>query len=170
MDQKKLGILLIVLALCICCFAGVQFFRDRDYHESRIEEQQKEKTGADEAVEEESPLPVEESEPEAEGEPEDAKEGVPDPEAYSQQVTVDITGMSEQVKALVKDPEAFEAAVKQYVYEHSLDHVEVTCKNIVTTYYSLGKQEFLMEIESEGLVFYVMQDLEDADYHVEEAN
>mgnify|MGYP000346847511 FL=1 len=57
MDQKKLGILLIVLALCICCFAGVQFFRDRDHHESRIEEQQKEKTGADEAVEEESPLP-----------------------------------------------------------------------------------------------------------------
>lgn len=174
--KRKLGILLILLAVCLCGFMGYQSFVSAPEQalEQRSQEaaQQKEEYEREE-IDPENYIGTEEEmeDEDAGGEPEDAKEGVPDPSTYSQEVTVQITGMMEQVQALIKNPEAFEAAVKQYVYDHSLDVVEVTCRNIVTTYYSQGKQEFMMEIESEGLVFYVMQDLEmeNEQYQAEDA-
>ncbi len=150
MNRKRIGILLVILAVVIgtvaviMCFVGDQ--------EPKKEEVKTEKNTEEEIV----TLPEETEEPE---EPEEA-EGAPEKNVYIEQVQMDLIGLSEETEACIPDREAFDYQIKEWLYEHDKDQETIQSLNTVTYYYDQNCCEFMLQTE-DNQVFCIRQDLKE---------
>lgn len=156
MNRKRIGILLVILAVVIgtvaviMCFVGDQ--------EPKKEEVKTEKNTEEEIVtfpeQEEVPEETEETE-----EPEEA-EGAPEKNVYIEQVQMDLIGLSEETEASIPDREAFDYQIKEWLYEHDKDQETIQSLNTVTYYYDQNCCEFMLQTE-DNQVFCIRQDLKE---------
>lgn len=156
MNRKRIGILLVILAVVIgtvaviMCFVGDQ--------EPKKEEVKTEKNTEEEIVtfpeQEEVPEETEETE-----EPEEA-EGAPEKNVYIEQVQMDLIGLSEETEACIPDREAFDYQIKEWLYEHDKDQETIQSLNTVTYYYDQNCCEFMLQTE-DNQVFCIRQDLKE---------
>ena len=111
MNRKRIGILLVVLAILIGGIAVFTFFVND-------QEPKKEKTKVEKETEKEIvTLPEQEEAPEETEEPEEP-EGAPEKNVYIEQVQMDLIGLSEETEASIPDREAFDYQIKEWLYEH----------------------------------------------------
>ncbi len=114
MNRKRIGILLVVLAILIGGIAVFTFFVND-------QEPKKEKTKVEKETEKEIvTLPEQEEAPEETEEPEEP-EGAPEKNVYIEQVQMDLIGLSEETEASIPDREAFDYQIKEWLYEHDKD-------------------------------------------------
>lgn len=156
MNRKRIGILLVILAIVIgtvaviMCFVGDQ--------EPKKEEVKTEKNTEEEIVtlpeQEEVPEETEETE-----EPEEA-EGAPEKNVYIEQVQMDLIGLSEETEACIPDREAFDYQIKEWLYENDKDNETIQSLNTVTYYYDQNCCEFMLQTE-DNQVFCIRQDLKE---------
>lgn len=143
MNRKRIGILLVILAIVIgtvaviMCFVGDQ-------------EPEKEETKVEKETEKEIvTLP----------EPEEA-EGAPEKNVYIEQVQMELIGLSEETEACIPDREAFDYQIKEWLYEHDKDNETIQSLNTVTYYYDQNCCEFMLQTEDHQ-VFCIRQDLKE---------
>ena len=106
MNRKRIGILLVVLAILIGGIAVFTFFVND-------QEPKKEKTKVEKETEKEIvTLPEQEEAPEETEEPEEP-EGAPEKNVYIEQVQMDLIGLSEETEASIPDREAFDYQIKE---------------------------------------------------------
>lgn len=104
MNRKRIGILLVILAIVIgtvaviMCFVGDQ-------------EPEKEETKVEKETEKEIVTLPEQEETEEPEEPEEA-EGAPEKNVYIEQVQMELIGLSEETEACIPDREAFDYQIK----------------------------------------------------------
>ena len=153
MNRKRIGILLVILAIVIgtvaviMCFVGDQ-------------EPEKEKTKVEKETEKEIvTLPEQEEAPEETEEPEEP-EGAPEKNVYIEQVQMDLIGLSEETEASIPDREAFDYQIKEWLYEHDKDQETIQSLNTVTYYYDQNCCEFMLQTE-DNQVFCIRQDLKE---------
>ena len=128
MNRKRIGILLVVLAILIGGIAVFTFFVND-------QEPKKEKTKVEKETEKEIvTLPEQEEAPEETEEPEEP-EGAPEKNVYIEQVQMDLIGLSEETEASIPDREAFDYQIKEWLYEHDKDQETIQSLNTVTYYY-----------------------------------
>lgn len=156
MNRKRIGILLVILAVLIgtvaviMCFVGDQ--------EPKKEEVKTEKNTEEEIV----TLPEQEEVPEETEEPEEPEEaeGAPEKNVYIEQVQMDLIGLSEETEACIPDREAFDYQIKEWLYEHDKDNETIQSLNTVTYYYDQNCCEFMLQTE-DNQVFCIRQDLKE---------
>lgn len=156
MNRKRIGILLVILAIVIgtvaviMCFVGDQ--------EPKKEEVKTEKKTEEEIV----TLPEQEEVPEETEEPEEPEEaeGAPEKNVYIEQVQMELVGLSEETEACIPDREAFDYQVKEWLYEHDKDNETIQSLNTVTYYYDQNCCEFMLQTE-DNQVFCIRQDLKE---------
>lgn len=154
MNRKRIGILLVILAIVIgtvaviMCFVGDQ--------EPKKEEVKTEKNTEEEIV----TLPEQEEVPEETEEPEEPEEaeGAPEKNVYIEQVQMDLIGLSEETEACIPDREAFDYQIKEWLYEHDKDNETIQSLNTVTYYYDQNCCEFMLQTE-DNQVFCIQQNL-----------
>ena len=117
MNRKRIGILLVILAIVIGTVAVIMCFVGNQ--DPKKEEVKTEKKTEEEIVTfpEQEEVPEETEEPE---EPEEA-EGAPEKNVYIEQVQMDLIGLSEETEACIPDREAFDYQIKEWLYEHDKD-------------------------------------------------
>ena len=153
MNRKRIGILLVILAVLIgtvaviTCFVGDQ--------KPKKEEVKTEKKTEEEIV----TLPEQEKVPEETEEPEEA-EGAPEKNVYIEQVQMELIGLSEETEACIPDREAFDYQIKEWLYEHDKDNETIQSLNTVTYYYDQNCCEFMLQTEDHQ-VFCIRQDLKE---------
>lgn len=156
MNRKRIGILLVILAIVIgtvaviMCFVGDQ-------------EPEKEETKVEKETEKESvTLPEQEEVPEETEEPEEPEEaeGAPEKNVYIEQVQMELIGLSEETEACIPDLEAFDYQIKEWLYEHDKDNETIQSLNTVTYYYDQNCCEFMLQTEDHQ-VFCIRQDLKE---------
>lgn len=156
MNRKRIGILLVILAIVIgtvaviMCFVGDQ--------EPKKEEVKTEKKTEEEIV----TLPEQEETPEETEEPEEPEEaeGAPEKNVYIEQVQMELIGLSEETEACIPDREAFDYQIKEWLYEHDKDNETIQSLNTVTYYYDQNCCEFMLQTE-DNQVFCIRQDLKE---------
>ena len=153
MNRKRIGILLVILAIVIgtvaviMCFVGDQ-------------EPEKEETKVEKETEKEIvTLPEQEEAPEETEEPEEP-EGAPEKNVYIEQVQMELIGLSEETEACIPDREAFDYQIKEWLYEHDKDNETIQSLNTVTYYYDQNCCEFMLQTEDHQ-VFCIRQDLKE---------
>ena len=150
MNRKRIGILLVILAIVIgtvaviMCFVGDQ-------------EPEKEETKVEKETEKEIVTLPEQEETEEPEEPEEA-EGAPEKNVYIEQVQMELIGLSEETEACIPDREAFDYQIKEWLYEHDKDNETIQSLNTVTYYYDQNCCEFMLQTEDHQ-VFCIRQDL-----------
>lgn len=156
MNRKRIGILLVVLAILIGGIAVFTFFVND-------QEPKKEKTKVEKETEKEIvTLPEQEEAPEETEEPEEPEEpeGAPEKNVYIEQVQMDLIGLSEETEASIPDREAFDYQIKEWLYEHDKDQETIQSLNTVTYYYDQNCCEFMLQTE-DNQVFCIRQDLKE---------
>lgn len=152
MNRKRIGILLVILAIVIgtvaviMCFVGDQ-------------EPEKEETKVEKETEKEIVTLPEQEETEEPEEPEEA-EGAPEKNVYIEQVQMELIGLSEETEACIPDREAFDYQIKEWLYEHDKDQETIQSLNTVTYYYDQNCCEFMLQTEDHQ-VFCIRQDLKE---------
>lgn len=152
MNRKRIGILLVILAIVIgtvaviMCFVGDQ-------------ELEKEETKVEKETEKEIVTLPEQEETEEPEEPEEA-EGAPEKNVYIEQVQMELIGLSEETEACIPDREAFDYQIKEWLYEHDKDNETIQSLNTVTYYYDQNCCEFMLQTEDHQ-VFCIRQDLKE---------
>jgi hypothetical protein len=152
MNRKRIGILLVILAIVIgtvaviMCFVGDQ-------------EPEKEETKVEKETEKEIVTLPEQEETEEPEEPEEA-EGAPEKNVYIEQVQMELIGLSEETEACIPDREAFDYQIKEWLYEHDKDNETIQSLNTVTYYYDQNCCEFMLQTEDHQ-VFCIRQDLKE---------
>ena len=149
MNRKRIGSLLVVLAILIGGVAVFTFFVND-------QEPKKEKTKVEKETEKEIVTLPEQEEPE---EPEEA-EGAPEKNVYIEQVQMELIGLSEETEACIPDREAFDYQIKEWLYEHDKDQETIQSLNTVTYYYDQNCCEFMLQTE-DNQVFCIRQDLKE---------
>ena len=152
MNRKRIGILLVVLAILIGGIAVFTFFVND-------QEPKKEKTKVEKETEKEIVTLPEQEETEKPEEPEEA-EGAPEKNVYIEQVQMDLIGLSEETEASIPDREAFDYQIKEWLYEHDKDQETIQSLNTVTYYYDQNCCEFMLQTE-DNQVFCIRQDLKE---------
>lgn len=152
MNRKRIGILLVVLAILIGGIAVFTFFVND-------QEPKKEKTKVEKETEKEIVTLPEQEETEEPEEPEEA-EGAPEKNVYIEQVQMDLIGLSEETEASIPDREAFDYQIKEWLYEHDKDQETIQSLNTVTYYYDQNCCEFMLQTE-DNQVFCIRQDLKE---------
>lgn len=153
MNRKRIGILLVVLAILIGGIAVFTFFVND-------QEPKKEKTKVEKETEKEIvTLPEQEEAPEETEEPEEP-EGAPEKNVYIEQVQMDLIGLSEETEASIPDREAFDYQIKEWLYEHDKDQETIQSLNTVTYCYDQNCCEFMLQTE-DNQVFCIRQDLKE---------
>lgn len=154
MNRKRIGILLVVLAILIGGVAVFTFFVND-------QEPKKEKTKVEKETEKEIvTLPEQEEVPEETEEPEEPEEaeGAPEKNVYIEQVQMELIGLSEETEACIPDREAFDYQIKEWLYEHDKDNETIQSLNTVTYYYDQNCCEFMLQTE-DNQVFCIQQNL-----------
>lgn len=152
MNRKRIGILLVILAIVIgtvaviMCFVGDQ-------------EPEKEETKVEKETEKKIVTLPEQEETEEPEEPEEA-EGAPEKNVYIEQVQMELIGLSEETEACIPDREAFDYQIKEWLYEHDKDNETIQSLNTVTYYYDQNCCEFMLQTEDHQ-VFCIRQDLKE---------
>ena len=152
MNRKRIGILLVILAIVIgtvaviMCFVGDQ-------------EPEKEETKVEKETEKEIVTLPEQEETEEPEEPEEA-EGAPEKNVYIEQVQMELIGLSEETEACIPDREAFDYQIKEWLYDHDKDNETIQSLNTVTYYYDQNCCEFMLQTEDHQ-VFCIRQDLKE---------
>ena len=156
MNRKRIGILLVILAIVIGTVAVIMCFVGNQ--DPKKEEVKTEKKTEEEIVTfpEQEEVPEEIEEPE---EPEEA-EGAPEKNVYIEQVQMDLIGLSEETEACIPDREAFDYQIKEWLYEHDKDQETIQSLNTVTYYYDQNCCEFMLQTE-DNQVFCIRQDLKE---------
>lgn len=92
-----------------------------------------------------------------------------DPELIGQ-MEIEISGMHKSVKKRIRDYEAFEYAVKEYLFSEGVETTTVISLNSVTVNYDLDNEIFHMAVETEDETweFYIVQDNQDGTYTASE--
>lgn len=152
MNRKRIGSLLVVLAILIGGVAVFTFFVND-------QEPKKEKTKVEKETEKEIVTLPEQEETEKPEEPEEA-EGAPEKNVYIEQVQMDLIGLSEETEASIPDREAFDYQIKEWLYEHDKDQETIQSLNTVTYYYDQNCCEFMLQTE-DNQVFCIRQDLKE---------
>lgn len=152
MNRKRIGSLLVVLAILIGGVAVFTFFVND-------QEPKKEKTKVEKETEKEIVTLPEQEETEEPEEPEEA-EGAPEKNVYIEQVQMDLIGLSEETEASIPDREAFDYQIKEWLYEHDKDQETIQSLNTVTYYYDQNCCEFMLQTE-DNQVFCIRQDLKE---------
>lgn len=152
MNRKRIGILLVVLAILIGGIAVFTFFVND-------QEPKKEKTKVEKETEKEIVTLPEQEETEEPEEPEEA-EGAPEKNVYIEQVQMELIGLSEETEACIPDREAFDYQIKEWLYEHDKDNETIQSLNTVTYYYDQNCCEFMLQTEDHQ-VFCIRQDLKE---------
>ena len=152
MNRKRIGILLVVLAILIGGIAVFTFFVND-------QEPEKEETKVEKETEKEIVTLPEQEETEEPEEPEEA-EGAPEKNVYIEQVQMELIGLSEETEACIPDREAFDYQIKEWLYEHDKDNETIQSLNTVTYYYDQNCCEFMLQTEDHQ-VFCIRQDLKE---------
>ena len=152
MNRKRIGSLLVVLAILIGGVAVFTFFVND-------QEPKKEKTKVEKETEKEIVTLPEQEETEEPEEPEEA-EGAPEKNVYIEQVQMELIGLSEETEACIPDREAFDYQIKEWLYEHDKDNETIQSLNTVTYYYDQNCCEFMLQTEDHQ-VFCIRQDLKE---------
>lgn len=152
MNRKRIGSLLVVLAILIGGVAVFTFFVND-------QEPKKEKTKVEKETEKEIVTLPEQEETEEPEEPEEA-EGAPEKNVYIEQVQMELIGLSEETEACIPDREAFDYQIKEWLYEHDKDQETIQSLNTVTYYYDRNCCEFMLQTE-DNQVFCIRQDLKE---------
>lgn len=152
MNRKRIGSLLVVLAILIGGVAVFTFFVND-------QEPKKEKTKVEKETEKEIVTLPEQEETEEPEEPEEA-EGAPEKNVYIEQVQMELIGLSEETEACIPDREAFDYQIKEWLYEHDKDQETIQSLNTVTYYYDQNCCEFMLQTEDHQ-VFCIRQDLKE---------
>ena len=152
MNRKRIGSLLVVLAILIGGVAVFTFFVND-------QEPKKEKTKVEKETEKEIVTLPEQEETEKPEEPEEA-EGAPENHVYIEQVQMELIGLSEETEACIPDREAFDYQIKEWLYEHDKDQETIQSLNTVTYYYDQNCCEFMLQTE-DNQVFCIRQDLKE---------
>lgn len=152
MNRKRIGSLLVVLAILIGGVAVFTFFVND-------QEPKKEKTKVEKETEKEIVTLPEQEETEKPEEPEEA-EGAPEKNVYIEQVQMELIGLSEETEACIPDREAFDYQIKEWLYEHDKDQETIQSLNTVTYYYDQNCCEFMLQTEDHQ-VFCIRQDLKE---------
>lgn len=152
MNRKRIGSLLVVLAILIGGVAVFTFFVND-------QEPKKEKTKVEKETEKEIVTLPEQEETEKPEEPEEA-EGAPEKNVYIEQVQMELIGLSEETEACIPDREAFDYQIKEWLYEHDKDQENIQSLNTVTYYYDQNCCEFMLQTE-DNQVFCIRQDLKE---------
>ena len=152
MNRKRIGSLLVVLAILIGGVAVFTFF-------ANDQEPKKEKTKVEKETEKEIVTLPEQEETEEPEEPEEA-EGAPEKNVYIEQVQMELIGLSEETEACIPDREAFDYQIKEWLYEHDKDQETIQSLNTVTYYYDQNCCEFMLQTEDHQ-VFCIRQDLKE---------
>lgn len=155
MNRKRIGILLVILAIVIgtvaviMCFVGDQ---EPEKEETKVEKRQKRECNASGTGR-------------SSGRNRRARRTgrsrrCARKNVYIEQVQMELIGLSEETEACIPDREAFDYQIKEWLYEHDKDNETIQSLNTVTYYYDQNCCEFMLQTEDHQ-VFCIRQDLKE---------